>query len=192
MEKSIATNRVVIIIVVIVIAIVAVLLWIQMNTFPPLEDMYPPGIGEPQPIIRIIAGNNVAATIKSNEVFAPSSDVKFTIGVKRSADIEEEKKYFNLCIGSIGEEGCTTPGPKTFETLGDDSGIKFVFSPTLRIDNRGDVKTGDATMQIPSGTELGIYGYAIYACAKTSVYDNCTGANDPDYYGMYAFNVTVE
>jgi hypothetical protein len=192
MGKSIAAKGAVIL----VIVIVAMFVWSWISRpIPPIAEVG--SYGDPKVMSQMMnkfaeGTYTVLATIPTNKQFSSDSSVKFIIGVKKSSMVEDGKRFFQLCIGEVGEEGCMRAGPTPLRIQGDGSGLMFAFQPVILLDKRGDTDTVGASMQIPAGTVPGIYGYAIYACAKTSADDACIGASDPDYYGMYEFNVTVE
>jgi hypothetical protein len=117
-------------------------------------------------------------------------DVRFLIGVKQSSTAEDAN-FFNLCVGKRGEDGCTPASDSYVTAPGDESGIRFLLSSAI-IDTSDDIETEGGIMQIGRGGPnlLGLHGYTIYVCA-TETQKACTGANDPDYYGQYDFEMEV-
>jgi hypothetical protein len=134
----------------------------------------------------------ILATVPDNKEFPPGSNVKFIIGVKKQAGVDESN-YFNLCVAKTGSTGCESDtGGTPVPAADDDSGVLFSFQPTIPLVKRGDTDTVTATMQIGGEVEPDTYGFVIYACAKTTVTDECTGIEDAEYYGMYDFQITVK
>jgi hypothetical protein len=133
----------------------------------------------------------VLATVPNNKDFAPGSNVKFLIGVKKQASVDESN-YFNLCVATLGSTDCEAETGTPVAAAEDTSGVLFSFQPTIALVKRGDTDTVEAAMQIPAGVAPDTYGFVIYACAKTEIDDKCTGISDANYYGMYDFQITVK
>ncbi|MFH0956258.1 MAG: hypothetical protein V1813_00185 [Candidatus Aenigmatarchaeota archaeon] len=159
----------------------------------------------------------ILATVPNNKDFAPGSNVKFLIGVKKQASVDD-KDYFNFCIATLSSTDGCEPDTGTLVAAYDSddtnnvdiSGIKFSFKPDIKLTNRGESDTVEAEMQIPGTVETDTYGYVIYVCAKegppsasvcgetgaeNEVHNKpcyCKGDGDPDYYGMYDFQMTVK
>jgi hypothetical protein len=171
--------------------------WIT-NMFPVLQDMgtYATESARKQMMDKFAEGTTtVLATIPTNKQFSPGLNVRFSIGVKKSSTVKEGENFFSMCIGKTGEEGCTMGSSVPVAAPDDeDLGIKFQFSPMVRIDNRGDVKTDEAAMQITAGnTELtGLHGYTLYVCKSENSDYECSGLADENYYGDYRFIVEIK
>lgn len=134
-------------------------------------------------------GDTVLATIPTQQTFAPGSKVRFRLGVRKTAAVDD-KDFFALCIGKMSATSCVPPGDAPVAAANDNSGILFQFPKITKITERGDISLMTGMMEISGTVSAGTYGYRIYACAGVSA-DGTTCSGLTNSYGQYDFIVEV-
>ena len=135
------------------------------------------------------AGDTILATIPTQNTFAPGSRIRFKVGVRKTAEVDDYD-YFALCFGQMSKIICTTPTDSPVSITGDPSGIKFQFPAVTKITTRGDISLMSGIMEIPDTVTEGTYGFRIYVCEGSTGQFTCTGLANS--YGAYDFIVEIQ
>ena len=179
-----------IIMVVSALVLIFIMGWLG-QLFPQLQQItrYATQQAEQEMMNKFAEGTDVLlATVPYRESFQPGSEVHFKIGAKKTASVDDYS-YFTLCVGEMERTTCKTPSELTPIIVGG-SGITFKFSPTTKINNRGDIKLLSAIMTVPKETKSGIYGFKVYVCPARTETETCNGLRGS--YGQFDFIVEVK
>ncbi|UCD02994.1 MAG: hypothetical protein JSV63_04405 [Candidatus Aenigmatarchaeota archaeon] len=137
-------------------------------------------------------GDTVLATIPTQQTFAPGSLVRFKLGIRKTAAVDDSE-YFTLCVGKMAATNCVTPGDTPSPAPTDQTGIKFQFPGVTKIEERGQISLMSGVMEIPSTVPTGTHGFRIYVCDNPGLSDpptsDCSGLKGS--YGQYDFIVEV-
>jgi hypothetical protein len=133
-------------------------------------------------------GDTILATIPTQQTFAPGSKIRFKVGVRKTASVDE-KEIFTLCVGKMSGTTCTTPGDNPVSISGDTSGVKFQFPATTKIVERNQIALMSGVMEIGPDVVSGLYGFRIYVCAEDNIGNKCGGLSES--YGQYDFIIEV-
>ncbi len=136
-------------------------------------------------------GDTILATIPTQQTFAPGSKVRFKLGVRKTAEVDDQQ-YFSMCVGKMSDVYCKTPGDSPITVngqTGSTTDIMFQFPAVTRIAQRGDISLMSGIMEIPSDVNTGTHGFRIYACAVDTAGAPCQGLSTS--YGQYDFIIEV-
>jgi len=110
-------------------------------------------------------GEKVLATIPTQQTFAPGTLVPFKIGIRKTADVDNDN-YFTVCVGKSTGTSCTSASASKDLVQPDQKvNIKFMLPGPQKINERGQIALSEGRMQIGSDVQPGLYGFRIYSCA---------------------------
>jgi hypothetical protein len=140
-------------------------------------------------------GDTILATIPTQQTFAPGSLVRFKIGVRKTAAVDD-KNIFTMCIGKLTGSTCVSAGDGGTDKITVDPSIPITFEipRNTQIKDRGDISLMPGVMEISSTTNPGLYSFRIYVCAEDASASidalRCSGLTES--YGQYGFIVEVK